>query len=133
MPPQRRRCLPVQYAVLVGPAQSAPSGIEVLLNPVSLKDIDIIGEMVIQRGGEPFQGMLCAGEEIDELAFGMDSGIGAAGAPDPGFLAGEPGHGLFQLTLYGRLANLELETSVPGALVFNQKGGPPKLPARSFF
>jgi len=64
------------------------------------------------------------------LALGVGPGIGAAGAPDPGRLACELGQGLLQLSLDRRMIFLQLETGVFGPLVFNQKGGPPKLPAR---
>ena len=131
VPPQWRRRRPVQYAVLVGPAQGAPAGVKIVVNPVGFKNIDVLGKMIIQRGGESVQWMLGSGEEIDHLALGMGPGIGAAGASDPGWLAREPGQGLFQLTLNRRMAGLKLESRVPGPLVFNQKGGPPKLPARS--
>ncbi len=87
--------------------------------------------MIIHRGSESVQGVLGSGEEVDHLALGMRAGIGAAGAPDPCLLPCEPGQGLFELPLDRQLADLELETGVPGALVFNEKGGSPKLPARS--
>ncbi len=96
---------------------------------MGLKDVDILGEMVVQRGDELFQGMLGSGEEIDHLTFGVGPGIGAAGAPDPGRLARELGQGLFQLPLDRRMPDLKLEPGVIGPLIFNQKGGPPKLPA----
>jgi len=69
--------------------------------------------------------VLGAGEEIDHLAFGVGSGIGAAGAPYPNLLPGESEQGFFQFALDGRLADLKLETGIPSAFVFNQKGGPP--------
>ena len=87
--------------------------------------------MVVQRGSESFQWMLGGGGEIDHLAFRMGPGVGAAGAPDPGRLPGEPLQRFFQLTLDCGVADLKLKSRVIGALVFNQKGGPPKLPARS--
>ena len=88
--------------------------------------------MKIQRRGESVQWMLGLGEEIHHLTFGVSAGIGAAGAPDPCWLARELGQGFFQLPLNRRMTGLKLESGVIGALVFNQKGGPPKLPARSF-
>ena len=75
--------------------------------------------------------MLSRGEKIDHLAFGVGPGIGAAGAPDPGLLASEPGYRFFQFPLDRRMTRLKLESGVVRTLVFNQKGGPPKLPARS--
>ena len=98
---------------------------------MGLKDIDVLGEMEVQRGDESFQGMPGSGEEIDHLTLGMGPGIGAAGAPDPGLLASEPGYRFFQLPLDRRMTYLKLESGVVRPLVFNQKGGPPKLPARS--
>ncbi len=65
------------------------------------------------------------------MALGVGPGIGAAGAPYPGRLARELGQGFFQLSLDRRMIGLKLESGVFGPLVFNQKGGPPKLPARS--
>jgi hypothetical protein len=96
---------------------------------MGLNDVDILREMVVQREDEFFQGMLGRGEEIDHLTLGMGPGIGAAGAPDPNRLARKLGQSLFQLPLNRRLADLELEPGVSGPLIFNQKGGPPKLPA----
>jgi hypothetical protein len=58
---------------------------------MGLKDIDILGEMVVQRGDEIFQRMLGSGEKIDHLTLGVGPGIGAAGAPDPDRLARELG------------------------------------------
>jgi len=96
---------------------------------MGLKDIDVLGEMEVQRGDESFQGMPGSGEEIDHLTLGVGPGIGAAGASDPSRLARELGQGLLQLPLNRRLADLKLEPGVIGPLIFNQKGGPPKLPA----
>ena len=98
--------------------------------PISSEDIDVLGEMIIHRRSESIQGVLRAREEVDDLSLGMSAGISAAGAPDPGFFTGEPEQGLFQLPLNRRLVGLKLETGVPGALVFNEKGGSPKLSAR---
>ena len=64
------------------------------------------------------------------MTLGVGPGIGAAGAPDPDWLARELGQGLLQLALNRRIIGLKLESGVLGPLVFNQKGGPPKLPAR---
>ena len=75
--------------------------------------------------------MIGFGGEVHHLALGVGAGIGAACAPDPGWLAYESFQGFFQLPLDRRMANLELEPGVIGPLIFNQKGGPPKLPARS--
>ncbi|SVA10266.1 uncharacterized protein METZ01_LOCUS63120, partial [marine metagenome] len=100
-------------------------------HPVGLNDVDVIGKMVIERRSESFQGVLGRGEEIHHLAFGVGSGIGAAGAPDPGRLACELGQRFLQLSLDGRMIGLKLESGVFGPLVFNQKGGPPQLFARS--
>ena len=77
--------------------------------------------------------MLSRGEKIDHLALGVGPGIGAAGAPDPGLLASEQGYRFFQLPLNRRMTCLKLESGVVRPLVFNQKGGPPKLPAGSVF
>jgi len=71
------------------------------------------------------------GEKIDHLALGVGPGIGAAGASDPGLLASEQGYRFFQLPLDRRMTCLKLESGVARPLVFNQKGGPPKLPAGS--
>ena len=131
VPPQGRWCGPVQYTVLVGPTQGASSGVELLVYPVGPNDVDVVGKMVIERWGESFQGVLGRGEEIHHLALGMGPGVGAAGAPDPGWLARELGQGFFQLPLDRRVIGLKLESGVFRPLVFNQKGGPPKLPARS--
>jgi len=87
--------------------------------------------MEVQCGSESFQGMLGGGGEIDHLTFSVGPGVGAAGASDPGWLPGELLQRCLQLTLDGGMADLKLESGVIGALVFNQKGGPPKLPARS--
>jgi hypothetical protein len=46
--------MPIQYAVPIGPAQCAPPGIEFLVNAAGLKDVDVLGEVKIQRGSEPF-------------------------------------------------------------------------------
>ena len=86
--------------------------------------------MIIHRRRESIQGVLRASEEVDDLALGMSTGISAAGAPDPRLLAGESEQRLLQLPLNRRLVGLKLETGVPGALVFNEKGGSPKLSAR---
>jgi len=43
---------------LIGPAQSASSGVKIIVNPVSLKDVDVLREMMIQRRDESFQWML---------------------------------------------------------------------------
>ena len=86
---------------------------------------------MVQRRGESFQWMLSSGEKIDHLAFGVGPGIGAAGAPDPGLLASEPGYRFFQLPLDCRMTCLKLESGIVRPLVFNQKGDSPKLPARS--
>ena len=102
-----------------------------MVNLVSLKNVDVLREMMVQRRGESFQWMLSSGEKIDHLALGMGPGISAAGAPDPGLLASEPGYRFFQLPLDRRMTCLKLESGVVRPLVFNQKGGPPKLPARS--
>ena len=59
--------------------------------------------MMVQRRGESFQWMLSSGEKIDHLAFGVGPGIGAAGAPDPGLFASEPGYRFFQLPLNRRM------------------------------
>jgi len=75
--------------------------------------------------------MLGVGDEVHHLALSVGAGIGAACAPDPDRLARESFQGFFQLSLNRRLADLELESGVIGPLIFNQKGGPPKLPARS--
>ena len=77
--------------------------------------------------------MLSRGEKIDHLALGVGPGIGAAGTPDPGLLASEQGYRFFQLPLDRRMTCLKLESGVARPLVFNQKGGPPKLPAGSVF
>lgn len=77
--------------------------------------------------------MLSRGEKIDHLALGVGPGIGAAGAPDPGLLASEQGYRFFQLPLDCRMTCLKLESGVARPLVFNQKGGPPNLPAGSGF
>ena len=98
---------------------------------MGLKNVDVLREMIIQRRGESFQWMLSSGEKINHLAFGVGPGIGAAGAPDPGLLASEPGYRFFQFPLDRRMTCLKLESGVVRTLVFNQKGGPPKLPARS--
>jgi hypothetical protein len=74
--------------------------------------------------------VLGCGEEIHHLALGVGPGIGAAGTPDPGRLSRELGQGLLQLSLDRWMIGLKLESGVFGPLVFNQKGGPPKLPAR---
>jgi len=87
--------------------------------------------MMVQRRDESFQWMLSRGEKIDHLALGVGPGIGAAGAPDPGLLASEPGYRFFQFPLDRRMTRLKLESGVVRPLVFNQKRGPPKLPARS--
>ena len=87
--------------------------------------------MEIQRRGESVQWVLGLSEEINHLPLGVGTGIGAASAPDPCWLARELGQGFFQLPLNRRMTGLKLESGVIGALVFNQKGGPPKLPARS--
>ena len=98
---------------------------------MGLKNVDVLREMIIQRRGESFQWMLSSGEKIDHLAFGVGPGIGAAGAPDPGLLASAPGYRFFQFPMDRRMTCLKLESGVVRTLVFNQKGGPPKLPARS--
>jgi hypothetical protein len=69
-------------------------------------------------------------EEVDYLALGMRPRICPAGASDSNEFPSEPGQCLFQLTLDRRSLRLELETSVPGALVLDQKGGPPRLVLR---
>ena len=114
---------------MVGPAQSASSGIEIIVNPVGLKNVDVLREIMVQPRGESSQWMLSSSEKIDHLALGMGPGIGAAGGPDPDRLARKLGQGLFQLPLNRRLADLELEPGVFCPLIFNQKGCPPKLPA----
>lgn len=58
-------------------------------------------------------------EEVDYLALGVGSGVGTAGPSDPDGFPGKPGQGLFQLTLNRRRLPLELETGVPGTLVFD--------------
>ena len=73
------------------------------------------------------------GEKIDHLALGVGAGIGAASTPDPGLLASEQGYRFFQLPLDRRMTCLKLESGVARPLVFNQKGGPPNLPAGSGF
>ncbi|SVD97586.1 uncharacterized protein METZ01_LOCUS450440, partial [marine metagenome] len=42
----------------------------------------------------------------------------------------ELGQGLLELALDRRIIGLKLKSGVFGPLVFNQKGGPPKLSAR---
>jgi len=66
------------------------------------------------------------------LALGVGPGVGAASAPDPGWLPRELGQGFLQLSLNRRVIGLKLESGVFRPLVFNQKGGPPTLPVRSF-
>ena len=73
------------------------------------------------------------GEKIDHLALSVGPGIGAAGTPDSGLLASEQGYRFFQLPLNRRMTGLKLESGVVRPLVFNQKGGSPKLPAGSVF
>ena len=102
-----------------------------MVNLVSLKNVDVLREMMVQRRGKSFQWMLSSGEKIDHLALGMGPGIGAASAPDPGLLASKPGYRFFQLPLDCRMTCLKLESGVVRPLVFNQKGDPPKLPPRS--
>ena len=102
-----------------------------MVNLVSLKNVYILREMMVQRRRKSFQWMLSSGEKIDHLALGMGPGIGAASAPDPGLLASKPGYRFFQLPLDCRMTCLKLESGVVRPLVFNQKGDPPKLPARS--
>ena len=98
---------------------------------MGLKNVDVLREMMVQRRGESFQWMLGSGKKIDHLALCVGPGIGAAGAPDPCLLASEPGYRFFQLPLNRRMTCLKLESGVVRPLVFNQKGGPPKQPARS--
>jgi hypothetical protein len=86
--------------------------------------------MVIERRGKSFKGVLGRGEKIHHLTLGVGPGIGAAGAPNPDRLARELGQGLLELALDRRLIGLKLKSGVFGPLVFNQKGGPPKLSAR---
>ena len=76
--------------------------------------------------------MFRAGEEVNHLPFGVSPRIGSAGAPNSGFVTGEPGYCLFQLPLDGRVTNLKLKTRVIGALVFHQKGGTPRHPDSYF-
>ena len=102
-----------------------------MVNLVSLKNVYVLREMMVQRRRKSFQWMLSSGEKIDHLALGMGPGIGAASAPDPGLLASKPGYRFFQLPLDCRMTCLKLESGVVRPLVFNQKGGPPKQPARS--
>ena len=102
-----------------------------MVNLVSLKNVDVLREMMVQRRSKSFQWMLSSGEKIDHLALGMGPGIGAASAPDPGLFASKPGYRFFQLPLDCRMTCLKLESGVVRPLVFNQNGGPPKLPAGS--
>jgi len=67
------------------------------------------------------------GEEVHNLALGVSSGIGAAGPSDPDGFTGKAGQRLFQFTLNRRRFPLKLKTGVRSALVFYQKGGPPRL------
>ena len=98
---------------------------------MGFQNFDIVWEMVIQRRDESFQWMFGRGEEVDHLALGMGSRVRAACAPDPGRLTGELGEPFLQLSLDGRMSNLQLKSSVAGALVFNQKGYSSELPIRS--
>ncbi len=102
-----------------------------MVNLVSLKNVYVLREMMVQRRRKSFQWMLSSGEKIDHLALGMGPRIGAASAPDPGLLASKPGYRFFQLPLDCRMTCLKLESGVVRPLVFNQKGDPPKLPPRS--
>lgn len=98
---------------------------------MGLNDLNVIWEVVIQRRGESFQRMLGSSEEIDHLPSSVGPGVGAACAPNPGWLTGETGQCFFQLPLNRRMSDLELETSVTGTLVFHQKDSTLKLPAQS--
>ncbi len=98
---------------------------------MGFQNVDIVWEVVIQRRDESFQWMFGSGEEVDHLALGVGPGVGAACAPDPNRLTGELGQRFLQLSLDGRMPNLQLKSGVAGALVFNQKGYPFELPIRS--
>ncbi len=98
---------------------------------MGLKNVDVTGEVIVQRRCESLKVVVGACEKVDHLAFGVGSGIRAAGASDPRLLTCEPKEGFFQFPLDRRVSGLKLETGVFGSLVLNQKGGPPKLPARS--
>ena len=97
---------------------------------MGFKNIDVTGEVMVQGRCESLKWMVGAGEKVNHLTFGVGSGIRAAGSPNPRLLTREPEEGFFQFPLDRRVSGLKLKTGVIGSLVLNQKGGPPKLPAR---
>ena len=73
---------------------------------MGFQDVDILWEVVIQRWDESFKGMFGSSKEIDHLALGVGSGVGAACTSNPNRLTGELGQCFFQLSLDGWMSNL---------------------------
>ena len=75
-------------------------------------------QMGVDRPQQTFGGELRVGVEVDDLADGVDAGIGsAAGVDADALLAGELGDGLFERLLHGAVAGLRLPAVEVGAVV----------------
>ena len=104
---------------MVGPAEGSTPRVEIASHLVGGPHSYILRQEIVERRAELPQWVLGVSEEVDYLALGVGSGVGAAGPSDPDGFPCKPGQRLFQLTLNRRRLPLELETGVPGTLVFD--------------
>ena len=125
LPTQRRGPRPIEYLVSVNPAGGAVSGVEIRRHMVDGLDSDVRRQVIIQGPEEGFRWVRTFGEEVNYLALGMGSGVGAAGTPHPEGFTGEPAQGGLQGFLHRRMLGLPLESHIGATVVLDHQSQPP--------
>jgi hypothetical protein len=104
--------------VAVELAQRVAVGVEVVVYFLGGAHDDIGRQAGVDGAKEDGGGQGRVGAEVDDLADGVDAGVGAAAGVDPdALLAGQVGDGLFEGLLHGAQARLSLPAVEVGAVV----------------
>ena len=97
-------------------------GVEVIMNFPRIVNRDIVGQVRIERIGNPIHRNSGIGSEIGNVVLGMDAGICTAAAGDVDPVSHDFGCGTFHGAAYGYIIFLNLPTVVGGSFVTQGQG-----------